>query len=92
MKDYAYFLQDVKDEEGEVVFKKDRLYEILDENKNEIFVQITKNTNEVSIVPKSEENKLFICKWKLIFTRRGCELNAKLHIRLWIGKASKRTN
>lgn len=59
MGDYATFLKDLSDVDGVVVFEKDRSYKILDENKEDYFIQMKPRTNQVSQIPKSLEGELF---------------------------------
>jgi len=47
------------DNHSETVFKKDREYEVLGEDKHSIFVQSKPNSNECCEVPKKEEGLLF---------------------------------
>ncbi len=58
MEDKVIFLQDLIDEECEVNFIKGRAYLILSEDKEYIYVQSKKNTNEVCAIHKNEIGKL----------------------------------
>ncbi len=60
MKDEVMFLNDLVDHELDVNFRKGKQYEILDENKEFLFIQSKPNTNEVCQIPKTEIGKLIV--------------------------------
>ena len=61
MDSYAVFIEDVRNEEGEVVFKKGRRYYIASEDKEMdlYFIQMKRRTNTVAEFPASLEGVLF---------------------------------
>jgi hypothetical protein len=55
---FAKFLQDVEDEEGTVVFRKDKFYKAL-EGENVIYVRV-EGTKEAVEFPKTVEGEVFV--------------------------------
>ena len=61
MDSYAIFIEDVRNEEGEIVFKKGKRYYVASEDKEMslYFIQIKRRTNIVAEFPASLEGVLF---------------------------------